>query len=157
MKRHYDHSSYKRKHFFGVAHVQFRWSFHYYHGGSWRHAGRHGAGVVAESPTSCRQQEVVWGARHSLNIYEISKPTPQWHTFSNKTTSTPTRPHLLIVPFPLGAIFLQTTTHSHVLHCVHWSHTNGPLVTSVHYVIHKVRFELAFTAYTYSVDFPYFW
>ena len=32
-------------------------------------------------------------------------PPLQWHTSSNKTTLTSTRPHLLIEPLPLGAIF----------------------------------------------------
>ena len=36
--------------------------------------------------------------------------TPQWYTSFNKTTPIPIRPHLLIVPLPLGAIFFQTTT-----------------------------------------------
>ena len=41
----------KEKHLFGVAYI-FKDLAHYHHGATWGHAGRHGAGEGAESPTS---------------------------------------------------------------------------------------------------------
>ena len=52
VKRYHDHRiSDKEKHLIGEAYI-FRGSVHYYHGATWWHAGRHGAGEVAGSPTS---------------------------------------------------------------------------------------------------------
>ena len=52
VKRNYDHgNSYKTFNWDGL---QFRGLAHYHHGGTWRCAGRQGAGEVAESPTSYR-------------------------------------------------------------------------------------------------------
>ena len=45
-----------------------------------------------------RQQKVNWDTRCGLCIYK----TTQWHTSSNKTTPTPVKPHLLIVPLPMS-------------------------------------------------------
>ena len=49
-----------------------------------------------------------------LSTYETSKPVStvthflqQDHTYSNKTTPTPTRPHLPLVPLPSEAIFFS--------------------------------------------------
>jgi hypothetical protein len=52
VKRHHDHgSSNKGKYLIGAG-LQFRGSVHYHHGeGSWQHAGRNGAEVVAGSFT----------------------------------------------------------------------------------------------------------
>lgn len=44
----------REKYLIGVAHLQFIDSVHYHHGGTWYHASSHGAGEVAEIPTSCR-------------------------------------------------------------------------------------------------------
>ena len=50
-----------------------------------------------------------------LERQKISKPTyvvtyflQQGHTYSNKATPTPTRPHLLIVLFPVVQAYLST-------------------------------------------------
>ena len=60
INRHHNHgNSYKGNYLVGVAYLKFRGLVHYHHGGTWWHAGRHGAGDVAESPTSYRQQEMV--------------------------------------------------------------------------------------------------
>jgi hypothetical protein len=32
-------------------------------------------------------------------------PPPQWNTSSNKATPTPTKPHFLVVPLPIGGAF----------------------------------------------------
>ena len=44
---------------------------------------------------------------------EASKPNPQWYTSSNKASPTPTRLHLLIVPFPMGQAFEYMNLWSH--------------------------------------------
>jgi len=44
---------------------------------------------------------------------------PQWHTSFNKATPTPTRPHFLIVPLPIGGTFKPMGEHSYSNH-----HTN---------------------------------
>ena len=51
----------------------------------------------------CTPRNVIW-------TMETLKPTPQWHTSSNKAAPAPTNPHLLIVPLPLATIFCQTIT-----------------------------------------------
>ena len=58
-----------------------------------------------------RQQEVNWQLHWVKLEKRPQSPSPWWHTSSNKTAPTPTRPHLLVVPLSLGAIFFQTTTH----------------------------------------------
>ena len=45
---------------------RFRGSVHYHRGGIWWLAGRHSTGEVAESPTSCRQQETKCDTGHVL-------------------------------------------------------------------------------------------
>ena len=50
-----------------------------------------------------RQEEVVsdtgWYFEH---IWDLKIPPQQWHTFSNKTTPSPTRPHIPIVLLPIS-------------------------------------------------------
>ena len=75
VKRHHGHgNSYKRKHFFGVAHFQFRGLAHYHQGTTWWHVGRHDAG--AENPYILiqKQQEVVCLTGHGLSTHEFLKP-----------------------------------------------------------------------------------
>ena len=50
----------KEKHLIEVDRIQFRGSVHYHPGEIWLCAGRHSIGEEAESPTPCRQQEVVY-------------------------------------------------------------------------------------------------
>ena len=67
----------------------FRGSVHYHHGGTWWHAGRRGAGEVAESSTSCKSNRKWF---HSLGMawahMRPQSPPPQWHIH-------PTSSHLL--------------------------------------------------------------
>ena len=49
-----------------------------------------------------RQQEETVSHWVSPWAPETSRPVPPVTQFSNKTTPTPTRPHLLIVPLPMG-------------------------------------------------------
>ena len=118
VKRHHDHDNcYKGKHSIGVAWLQFRGSAHHHHGGAWQQSGRHGAGEVAESPTSCRQQS---GLSHSTwleHIWDLKVHLPR-DTLLPTSTPTPTRPHLLIVPFsfkPLHSIPLSPKTYNHII------------------------------------------
>lgn len=58
MERNHDHeNSYKEK-IFNWAGLQFRGVVHFCYGGTWGHAGTHGAREVIENPTLHRQQEV---------------------------------------------------------------------------------------------------
>ena len=72
----------------------FRGSYHYHHGGE-HGDGQASAGAVAENYILVHRQRktdssLAW-------TFEISKPTLQWCTYSNKATPTPIRPHLLIL------------------------------------------------------------
>ena len=63
----------------------------------WQLVGRHGAGEGAESSTSWSA-----GSRRVRSTLGIAWAyPPEWHTFSNKATPTPTRSHLLIVLLPM--------------------------------------------------------
>jgi hypothetical protein len=67
-----------------------------------QHAGRHGARGAESFITWSKgnQEESLFCCGQSLSIEPYLHP--QCHTSCNKTTPTPTRPHLLIVPFPKG-------------------------------------------------------
>ena len=73
------------------------------------HPGRHGTGERAESPTSCsegsQEETTVIHTGQSLSIYITSKPCLTVTYFANKATPPPIRPHLLIVPLPMGQAF----------------------------------------------------
>ena len=74
--------------------------------------GRYGDGEGAKRSWSKGNRK--WNVCH-WEYLENRRPQnslPQKHTSSNKATPTPTKPHLLIVLFPMGAIFLQTTRDS---------------------------------------------
>ena len=84
MKKHHDHSNYyKGKYLIGVAHLQplSSWSE------TWWCVGIHDTGRVAKSPTSCRQQKMIWTLGGILSIGNL-KAYPQmwWHISSNKAT-----------------------------------------------------------------------
>jgi hypothetical protein len=69
--------------------------------GTWQHPGRHGAGGAESSTSSsksCYQNTGFQAAR--MRVLK-----PQGHTYSNKTTPTPTGPHPLIVPLPGLSIY----------------------------------------------------
>jgi hypothetical protein len=85
---------------------------YYYYGGKHGRCTRHGAGGVAESSISwgSQQMETVCHTGYSLSIGDL-KDHP------HSATLPPTRPYLLIMPFPMGqtftnksigAIFIQT-------------------------------------------------
>ena len=73
---------------------------------TWWHVGRHGSREVAgEFSILHREQEVVC-------LTDVAWPQslpPNCSKSSKKAPPTPRRPHLLIAPLPLGAIFFQTT------------------------------------------------
>ena len=54
-----------------------------------RCAGKCGATVIAESPTSCRQQEINWNTKKSLSKKDLTVKhfLQQDHTYFNKATS----------------------------------------------------------------------
>jgi hypothetical protein len=73
---------------------------------AWQRAGRHGTGEVAEGSTSGlagKQEESI-----RLGLAWASETS----TPASSDTLPPTRPHLLIVPFPMciWSIFIQITT-----------------------------------------------
>jgi hypothetical protein len=81
----------------------FRGLVPYHHGrehGS--HAGRHGAGELAEISTSgsAGSRERTMG----LSFWDL-KAHPHSNSSSNKAIPTSTRPHLLVAPFPVGQSF----------------------------------------------------
>ena len=68
--------------------------YHYNHHGGMQ------ADMVLEK-LICRQQEVDYLTEHGLSIFETSKPAT--------VTLPQIKPHLLKLPLPMKAIFLQTT------------------------------------------------
>ena len=95
---------YKRKHWIG-SDLQFqRFSLLSLWQEAWWHAGRCGAGG-AESSTSWAPGRNIVLHCTELEHRRPQTPPPQWHTSSNKTTPTPTKPYLLIVPFPIDQTF----------------------------------------------------
>jgi hypothetical protein len=105
-KRCHDHSSsYKRKHFELGLHYSFRGSAHY------RHSGKHGstqADMVLEkelkvrhlgSARSSGETETHWAW---LEVLRHQNPPPMDALPLTKPHPTQTRPHLLIMPLPMG-------------------------------------------------------
>jgi len=91
--------------------IQFRGSVHYHHG------GKHGSvqpGLVHKELRVLHpdQHAAGWGAHWAWLEHLNLKVHSQWHTSSNKATPTPTRPHLLIEPLPMGlwGPSIQTST-----------------------------------------------
>lgn len=75
------------------------------------HAGRHSTTEVAERSTSCSgNRKWTVSLRMTCAYMRLLSLPPQWCALSKKTTPTPTRPHLLKVPSPLGTNFFQATT-----------------------------------------------
>lgn len=72
--------------------------------GAWWHISRHGAGELAQSPMSCRQQEV------ELTVILRETWAKRSQSLPHSDTVPPARPHLLVL-LPLGAIF----SHHHTL------------------------------------------
>ena len=82
---------------------------------TWWRAGRHGAGEGAEISTSWLAGNKKWSVLLGMTwSYRRSQSFASTVThFFNKTTPTPTRPHLLIVQLPLGAHF-QSNHHKYI-------------------------------------------
>jgi hypothetical protein len=120
VKGHHDHSdSCKGKHSIGGG-LQFRGLICYPH--SWKH-GCMQADMVLERYLRVLHPDLQAAGRgcHTrpgLSIWDF-EVHPQWHT-SSRTTSTPTRTHLLIVPVPMslrggGRAFSFKPPHLHCL------------------------------------------
>ena len=112
VKRHHDQgNSYEGKHFTGAG-LQFQrfsplsswWE-------AWRCAGRHGAEMrvlhldlkaVRRLTSTGNQKEALFCTGWCLSTRRPQSPPTQWCTSSNKATPISIRPHLLIVPLPMG-------------------------------------------------------
>lgn len=83
--------------------LEFGVSVHYHHGekGWWRAWRCSGRQVLAPSWSEGKRKwfQTLVGI---LSTYETSKPTPQWHMSSNMTAPIPTKPCIIIVPFPMS-------------------------------------------------------
>lgn len=77
----------KKKHLIGAG-FHFRGSVNYHLGGIWQVTGRLGDGEIAESSTSCREQEV-------LVVLGVACAYMILNTHPHSDILTPTRPYLL--------------------------------------------------------------
>ena len=102
-QRHHDQSNSYKGHLIGAG-LQFqRFSPLPSQQKAWQCASRHGTGR-AESSTSCFEvshKEVL----HQGGARALGDLKGQVHTSSNKATPTSTRPHLLMVPLPMGQAY----------------------------------------------------
>lgn len=106
MRRHGDHStSYKEKHCTGVALWEFTGWALYCHG---RKQGSMKADIVLERKALISQSE---GNRKQTASLGVTWAHNDLKARLHCDTLPPTKPRLLIVPFPLGANFFQTSTH----------------------------------------------
>jgi hypothetical protein len=98
-----------------LTRTTFNWGWliglaHYHQDGAWQHPGWLGTGGAESSTSWSRGNQEKTGSHVARR--RVSLPTPtvthflqQGHTYSNKATPTPTRPHLLIVPLSGPSIF----------------------------------------------------
>jgi hypothetical protein len=104
MKRHHNHSNSLKE---NILIYSFRGLAHYHHGG--KHGSTFQANIALEKELRVLHLNLQAAegnyTGHNLSLRGLKNPPSQQHIFPNKATSTPTRPHFLIVPIPMGQAF----------------------------------------------------